>query len=108
MPLTRSAQAALEAPYYHRVSNCLRKAALYGRDIKSGKTHEDRCEQIEPMVLNLASTLTIDIAAYIIINYHYHTVLYINKEKPLNWSDMEAILYRQNIFKAYSLTLHPV
>ncbi|WP_444891835.1 hypothetical protein ACJJIE_11970 [Microbulbifer sp. TRSA001] len=54
---------------------------------------------------DLASVSTIDIAAYAVMNNHYHAVLYIDKEKALNWPDTEVVLRWQKIFKASSLAL---
>ncbi|WP_444932017.1 hypothetical protein ACJJIF_09720 [Microbulbifer sp. SSSA002] len=54
---------------------------------------------------DLASVSAIDIAAYAAMSNHYHAVLYIDKEKALNWPDTEVILRWQKIFKASSLAL---
>ncbi|WP_444944905.1 hypothetical protein ACJJIK_09690 [Microbulbifer sp. ZKSA006] len=40
---------------------------------------------------DLASVFTIDIAAYAVMSNHYHAVLYIDKEKALNWPDTQVI-----------------
>ncbi|WP_444944045.1 transposase [Microbulbifer sp. ZKSA006] len=54
---------------------------------------------------DLASIFALDIAAYAVMSNHYHIVLYIDKEKALNWPDSEVILRWQKLFKASNLSL---
>lgn len=54
---------------------------------------EYRHKRIEPRVHNLASILSIDSAAYRVMNNHYYIVHYIDKEKVPNWPDTEVVLH---------------
>ncbi|WP_444893572.1 transposase [Microbulbifer sp. TRSA001] len=106
MPLPRRAQVSLDTtPYYHCVSRCVRRAFLCGKDKESGNNYEHRREWIESKMHNLASIFALDIAAYAVMSNHYHIVLYIDKEKALNWPDSEVILRWQKLFKASNLSL---
>ncbi|WHI47323.1 transposase [Microbulbifer sp. VAAF005] len=71
--------------------------------MKSGNDYEHRREWIESRMHNLASIFALDIAAYAVMSNHYHIVLYIDKEKALNWPDTEVIIRWQKLFKASNL-----
>ncbi|BBM00183.1 hypothetical protein GL2_02570 [Microbulbifer sp. GL-2] len=51
---------------------------------------EYRHKRIKPRTHNLASILSIDSAAYAVMNNHYYIVHYIEKEKALNWPNNEV------------------
>ena len=73
MTRAREQQISLDAtPYYHCVSRCVRRAFLCGGE------YEHRREWVESKMLELARVFCLDIAAYAVMNNHYHVVLYIN------------------------------
>jgi len=86
-------------PYYHVVSRCVRRAFLCGEDRLTGKSYEHRRGWIEDRVRRLSAIFCVDIAAYAIMNNHYHLVVKLAPDRARTWSDDEvlerwAALYR--------------
>jgi hypothetical protein len=82
MPKARKTQASIEAaPYYHCISRSIRRAFLCGKDSQSGQNYEHRRQWIEDRLLSLSNIFATDIAAYTIMNNHYHVVLSIKTLK---------------------------
>lgn len=76
MPRPRKEQISIpETPYYHIVSRCVRRTFLCGYDRETGRCFEHRRLMIEQRLRLLASIFEIDIAAYAIMNNHYHLVV---------------------------------
>ena len=71
MPTPRNQQISLtDTPFYHCISRCVRRAFLCGTDSSSGKDYSHRKEWIVERLALLASTFSIDICAYAILDNH--------------------------------------
>lgn len=82
--------AVEDTPYYHCVSRCVRRAYLCGSDEK-GNCFEHRRQWIVNRFKQLAGIFAIDVAAYAVMNNHYHLVLRIDSHQARYWSDTEVI-----------------
>ncbi|VAX11227.1 Transposase and inactivated derivatives, partial [hydrothermal vent metagenome] len=92
MATPRKAQISLDdTPYYHCISRCVRRAFLCGEDQFSGRSYEHRRQWIVDRIKELSSIFAIKICAYAVLSNHTHTVLYINREEALSWTDHEVI-----------------
>ena len=81
MTKPRKQQISLDAtPFYHCVSRCVRRAFLCGYDRLTGRSFEHRRHQIESDILRLASVFFIDIAAFSVMENHYHLVLHVGRD----------------------------
>ncbi|WJG10349.1 transposase [Aliiglaciecola sp. LCG003] len=100
MPLPRKRLICLaETPYYHCVSQCVRRAFLCGKDKFSGKTFEHRRQWVEDRLLFLSTVFCIDLYAFAVMSNHTHVVLCVNKEKALALNDIDVLLQWQKIHK---------
>ncbi len=105
MPKARKTQISLEAtPYYHCTSRCVRRAFLCGKDNQTGHDYEHRRQWIEDRMLELATIFSIDIAAYAIMNNHYHVVLHIDQENAAKWSDRQICNRWHKLFSGNDLS----
>ncbi|BBP44291.1 transposase [Thiosulfativibrio zosterae] len=92
MTKARESQIDLsQTPWYHLVNRCVRRAYLCGVDSISGQNYEHRRAWIEQRIMQLANVFAIDIAAYAIMNNHYHLVARVNQEKAQAWSNLEVL-----------------
>ncbi len=73
-------------PYYHIICRCVRRAFLCGQDELTGRDFSHRRQWIEDKLENLSEVFAVDIAAYAIMNNHYHLVLHINQKLAQSWS----------------------
>ena len=104
MPKPRKTLVSLDAtPYYHCVSRCVRRAFLCGEDSFTGKSFEHRRQWIEDRLLAITEAISIEIAAYAIMNNHYHVVLHINRDKALAWSIPEVVAHWHQLFNGSAL-----
>jgi REP element-mobilizing transposase RayT len=88
MPQPRSSQISLsDTPYYHCISNCVRRSFLCGVDKYSGQSYEHRREWVEKRMLFLSSVFAIDICAYAVMSNHVHMVLHVDVKQTQVWSD---------------------
>jgi REP element-mobilizing transposase RayT len=93
MTIPRKQQICLEeTPYYHCVSRCVRRAYLCGEDELTGRSYEHRRDWIVKKLKELADVFSISICAYAVMHNHTHTVLKIDRESALKWSDDEVII----------------
>ena len=76
-------------PYYHIISRCVRRAFLCGQDKQTGQDFSHRRQWIEDKLFDMAKIFAIDIAAYAVMNNHYHLVLHIDTQLALAWSAEE-------------------
>ncbi len=100
MTISRSQQIDLSVtPYYHCINRCVRRAYLCGEDKQTGQNYEHRREWIADKLKSLSALFAIDIAAYSVMNNHYHIVLRVDKEIAEQWTH-EVVIKRWNeLFK---------
>ncbi|MCX2781292.1 transposase [Microbulbifer thermotolerans] len=88
----RKSLISLEATlYYHRVSRCVRRAFLCGKDERTGRCFEHRRQWIEDRLLELTEIFALDICAYAVMSNHYHVVLHINIGEAESWTLSEVV-----------------
>ena len=105
MPRPRRTQISIEdAPWYHAVSRCVRKAWLTGVDPNTGKSYEHRRDWVESQLLKLGVIFAIDIAAYAVMSNHLHLVLRIDIELANSWTDREVVEHWHQLFKGTEIT----
>ena len=86
-------------PYYHIISRCVRRAFLCGRDQYAKKNYNHRRQWIKDRIHALQDVFCIDIAAYAIMNNHYHLVIHINKNKEQLLADGDVVKRWSRLFK---------
>ena len=81
MTISRSQQIDLSVtPYYHCINRCVRRAFLCGEDKHTGQSYEHRRGWIADKIKSLSEVFAIDVAAYAVMNNHYHIVLRVDQE----------------------------
>ena len=101
MTMPRSSQVSIvDTPWYHVVNRCVRRAFLCGVDSYTGVSYEHRRQWIEDRVMQLSSVFCIDVAAFAIMNNHYHLVLHVDKAKAMSLSDDEVLLKWTEMFSS--------
>ena len=101
MAMPRSSQVSIvDTPWYHVVNRCVRRAFLCGVDSYTGVSYEHRRQWIEDRVMQLSSVFCIDVAAFAIMNNHYHLVLHVDKAKAMSLSDDEVLLKWTEMFSS--------
>lgn len=92
MTIPRSQQICLETSrHYHCTSRCVRRGFLCGFDEYSQTNYEHRRTWLEQRLQQVASVFCIKLSSYVIMNNHYHAVLFVDKEQALALSDFEVI-----------------
>jgi REP element-mobilizing transposase RayT len=105
MPKPRKTLISVEStPYYHCVARCVRRAFLCGIDTMTGQSYEHRRAWLENRLLELPKIFALDIAAYAIMNNHYHVVLHINTARAKKWSDYEVVERWHQLFNGTLLS----
>jgi REP element-mobilizing transposase RayT len=100
MTISRKKQICLqETPYYHCVSRCVRRALLCGVDKLSGRSYEHRRDWVVDHLKQLTEVFAIDICAYAVMHNHTHTVVKIDQQRALAWSDEEVITRWTALYK---------
>ena len=82
-------------PYYHIICRCVRRAFLCGKDKFTKRDFSHRRQWIEDQLVKLSQIFTIDIAAYAIMNNHYHLVLRVDSATAKEWTMLQ-------VFQQYS------
>ena len=97
MTIARAKQIDLaKTPFYHCMSRCVRQYFLQGRH--NGKNYDYRKLWIKKRLAFLLEIFAIDLAAYAIMDNHYHLVLHINTERAQSWTDEEVINKTYKLF----------
>lgn len=90
MTRPRSELVSLDTtPYYHCISRCVRRAFLMGTD-EHGRCFDHRKSWLVARIKFLAEIFAVNIAAYAVMNNHYHLVLHIDKARADSWDDDEV------------------
>ena len=99
MTVARSKQIDLDAtPFYHIICRCVRRSYLCGWDTQTGKDFSYRKKWLVNRLKHQSKAFAIDIAAYAIMDNHYHLVLHVNTEQASAWSDSEVIDHWAMVF----------
>ncbi len=64
---------------------------MCAEDHASGHSYEHRKEWIVNEIQELSALLAIDVCAYAVMSNHYHTVLFVDRERSLAWTDEEVV-----------------
>ena len=105
MPRPRNSILSLDVtPYYHCTSKCVRGSFLCGVDKTTGSDYTHRRKWLRDRLLFLSSIFSIKIAAFSIMENHYHVVLFVNKNAADKWSTREVIERWHKIFKGNRLS----
>jgi len=92
MTRARHSQIDLTATsFYHVINRCVRRSYLCGDDNVSGKNFDHRRQWLVDRFTMLSDVFSINIAAYAVMNNHYHLVLQVDKEIADTWSMDEVI-----------------
>jgi hypothetical protein len=98
MTIARNRQICLEVTsHHHCICRCVRRAYLFGKDAITGP-FEHRRAWIEQRLLELADVFAIDVAAYAVMNNHYHVILHVDGEKAKLWATSEVIDRRSRLY----------
>ena len=77
----------------------MRRAFLCGEDKQTGQSYEHRREWIADKLKSFSDLFSIDIAAYSVMNNHYHIVVRVDKEQAQQWSHRTVIERWGELFK---------
>ena len=76
--------------FYHLVSRCVRRSWLCGRDRQSGQDFSHRKDWLLDRMTRLARCFTVEIAAWAIMDNHFHLVVYFDPSACRHWTDDEV------------------
>lgn len=100
MTISRKQQIDLSVtPYYHCINRCVRRAFLCGKDKHTGQNYEHRRGWVSDKIKSLSEVFSIDVAAYAVMNNHYHIVLRVDQDTAEQWSTLEVIHRWGELFK---------
>ena len=100
MTMPRYSQLSLDDTlWYHCVSRCVRQAYLCGSDYTTGQSYEYRRDWVVQRIKQLAAIFTIDVAAYAVMNNHYHIVVRVDNERPDQLSTEEVVKRWTQLYK---------
>lgn len=100
MTISRSQQIDLSVtPYYHCINRCVRRAFLCGGDKHTGQSYEHRRGWISDKIKALSEVFAIDVAAYAVMNNHYHIVLRVDQESAEQLNSLEVINRWNELFR---------
>jgi hypothetical protein len=78
-------------PYYHCVSRCVRRAFLCDEDRYTQKNYVHRRQWIVDRLKQLTDVFAIKLAAFSCMSNHVHTIVRIDLDQALQWSDEEVV-----------------
>jgi REP element-mobilizing transposase RayT len=96
--------SAIDTPYYHCVSRCVRRAFLCGYDSHSQTDYEHRRQWLEDKLHSVANAFSIKLCAWAVMSNHYHAVVHIRRDTALNWSKREVVRRWHSLFKGTYLS----
>lgn len=82
-----------DAPWYHCVAHCSRRAYLCGADAASRKSFEHHRGRVVSRIKELATPFVTDVAAYVVVSNYHHLVLRMDASRRARQgvSEMAAI-----------------
>ena len=105
MATARKLEATLQfTPYFHCTSRCVRGAYLCGVNKETGEDFTHRRRWLRARLLKLATVFSIKLAAFAIMENHFHVVLKVDRETADSWSNTEVIQRWHRIFKGTELS----
>lgn len=87
-----------DTPYYHCIARCVRRSFLCGKDKYTGKDFNHRRQWLVDQFKFQTEIFCIEVAAYAVMNNHYHLVLFIDAEKAENLSDKQIAMRWTQLF----------
>lgn len=105
MATARKLEATLQfTPYFHCTSRCVRGAFLCGFNKDTGQDFSHRRHWLKARLLKLATVFSIKLAAFAIMENHFHVVLKVEQKAADEWSERDVILRWHQIFKGTELS----
>lgn len=105
MATARKLEATLQlTPYFHCTSRCVRGAYLCGVNRDTGEDFTHRRTWLKARLLKLATVFSIKLAAFAIMENHFHVVLKVDREAATDWSDEDVILRWHQLFRGTDLS----
>lgn len=105
MANARRLKSALQlTPYFHCTSRCVRGAYLCGVNHETGQNLTHRRRWLRSRLLKLSTIFSIKIAAFAIMENHFHVVLKVERELADSWSDQEVMERWHQLFKGTDLS----
>ena len=105
MTRSRRQQISLDAtPFYHLVSQCVRRVILCGRDDLTGRSYEHRRQQIQDDLLRLSSIFYIDVLSFSIMHNHFHVLLHVNRDSGLAASGASIVERWHKLFSGTEIS----
>src|SRR5262245_46122393 len=104
MTCARHTQTSPEIYYYHCITRCVRRAWLCGRGAVSGKDYSHRKDWLVQRWRELAGIFAIDIAAYAVLDNHYHVVLHRHPERAQRWTPQDVIARWKRLYHGQQAT----
>jgi REP element-mobilizing transposase RayT len=96
--------SAIDTPYYHCVSRCVRRAFLCSYDTHSQTDYEHRRQWLEDKLIKTASVFLIKLCAYVVMSNHYHVVVHIQTDIATTWSKREVVRRWHSLFNGTYLS----
>jgi REP element-mobilizing transposase RayT len=84
--------------FYHCTNRCVRRSFLCGFDKFSKKDYSHRKDWLEQRIIELCDIFSVELFAFAVMSNHYHAVLYLDPQAPLNWTKEEVA---EHWLKAY-------